>query len=202
MSRPLLPRSATAFARRSAASQARSRQPICASTVSAGLQQRGLDVAGGLGAVGAADALDAGAIRPSTFTSSCRKLVPPIVELAIQEARQLCRCPKGWAMTQVPSIAQSPAESIPCLNVKLLGDPEFRCSTGPLTLSTSCRAILANLVLQDGHRSKRSRLMLDIAPDAAPGSARRRLNTAVWRLKRAVDPDGVFTPPRGQGIGG
>ncbi|BBZ67724.1 hypothetical protein MINS_31530 [Mycolicibacterium insubricum] len=91
-------------------------------------------------------------------------------------------------MTQVPSIAQSPAESIPCLNVKLLGDPEFRCSTGPLTLSTSCRAILANLVLQDGHRSKRSRLMLDIAPDAAPGSARRRLNTAVWRLKRAVDP--------------
>jgi DNA-binding SARP family transcriptional activator len=42
-----------------------------------------------------------------------------------------------------------------------------------------------------GRPVQRARLVAAIAGDMAKGLARRRVNTAVWRLRRLLDPDGV-----------
>lgn len=73
----------------------------------------------------------------------------------------------------------------------LLGIVSFTCAGRPVELPPSSAALLAFLLMRRGRPVERARLVAAIAGDMAEGLARRRVNTAVWRLRRLLDPDGV-----------
>lgn len=72
----------------------------------------------------------------------------------------------------------------------LLGSVSFTRDGRVVALPPSSASLFAYLMLRRGQPVERSRLV-DLVGDTGEGAARRRLNTAVWRLRRALEPDGV-----------
>lgn len=75
---------------------------------------------------------------------------------------------------------------------RLLGTVSFTCEGRPLALPPSSVALLAFLLMRRGKPVERARLV-DVVEggDAAEGPARRRVNTAVWRLRKLLEPTGA-----------
>ena len=69
----------------------------------------------------------------------------------------------------------------------LLGSPTFSRDGHDLDVPGSCKPLLSYLLLHGDRRIQRPALSSLIAPDRAETSARRQLNTAVWRLRRLLD---------------
>jgi DNA-binding SARP family transcriptional activator len=76
------------------------------------------------------------------------------------------------------------------LTVELFGGVRVARDDEPIDLPHSSQALLGYLLLQRAQRATRPVLIELVAPDQPPDSARRRLNTAVWRLRRSLEPDG------------
>ena len=75
---------------------------------------------------------------------------------------------------------------------RLLGTISFTCGGRPLTPPPSSAALLAFLLMRRGKPVERAKL-LDVVDggDVAEGPARHRVNTAVWRLRKLLEPAGV-----------
>lgn len=83
------------------------------------------------------------------------------------------------------------------LVVHLFGAPRVVRSGGPLQMSPSCSVLFAYLLLEgrDVSRSRLLELVTADGPSAGEQAARRRLNTTVWRLRRALAADGTDPEP-------
>lgn len=75
------------------------------------------------------------------------------------------------------------------LSVRLLGMPEVVRDGRAVRLPSSCTALLALLLLDRGRSYPRPVLAGLLAGDQPEDGSRRRLNTTVWRLRRALEPD-------------
>jgi DNA-binding SARP family transcriptional activator len=73
------------------------------------------------------------------------------------------------------------------LTACLLGSPTFVRDGLQVDVPGSCQPLLSYLLLQRNRHVHRPTLVYLIAPEGADASARRRLNTAVWRLRRSLD---------------
>jgi DNA-binding SARP family transcriptional activator len=75
---------------------------------------------------------------------------------------------------------------------RLLGTVSFTCEGRLLALPPSSAALLAFLMMRRGKPIDRAKLV-DVVEggDTAEGPARRRVNTAVWRLRRLLEPSGA-----------
>src|SRR5262245_39832011 len=84
---------------------------------------------------------------------------------------------------------------------RLLGTVSFTCAGRPLVLPPSSAALLAFLLTRKGKPVERAKLgeVVD-GCDVAEGPARRRVNTAVWRLRRLLEPAGVTVTSVGGGL--
>jgi DNA-binding SARP family transcriptional activator len=74
---------------------------------------------------------------------------------------------------------------------RLLGTVSFTRGGRPLTLPPSSAVLLAFLLMRRGKPVGRAKLV-DVVEggDATDGTARRRVNTAVWRLRKLLEPSG------------
>ena len=77
------------------------------------------------------------------------------------------------------------------ITAQLFGPVSFRRNGAPLNLPHTCAWLFARLLFNDGRPVDRHRLAVLIGSDCPDETARRRLNTAVWRLRRAVEPRGA-----------
>jgi DNA-binding SARP family transcriptional activator len=75
----------------------------------------------------------------------------------------------------------------PTLSARLLGSPSFVRDGLRVDVPGSCQPVLTYLLLQRNRRAQRPALASLIAPEDGPSTARHRLNTAVWRLRRSLD---------------
>lgn len=80
------------------------------------------------------------------------------------------------------------------LSATLFGSVRFKRDDEPLQLPASCSSLLAYLLLEEPHPVHRNRVLATLVGEGDEEQARRRLNTVVWRLRRAVEPAGL---PRG-----
>ncbi|BCB91059.1 AfsR/SARP family transcriptional regulator [Phytohabitans suffuscus] len=76
------------------------------------------------------------------------------------------------------------------LSVRLLGLPDVARDGRPVRLPLACTVLLAVLLLRRGRPYARPELAGLLAGDGPEDGSRRRLNTTVWRLRRALEPDG------------
>ena len=77
------------------------------------------------------------------------------------------------------------------LEVILLGPPHVRRTGGPpLPLPPVATSLLAYLVVRGGHACSRDTLATALCADASDDTARRRLSTSLWRLRRLIEADG------------
>ncbi len=84
---------------------------------------------------------------------------------------------------------------MPTLEVRLFGTPRVELDpVGSLHLPPTSQALLAYLVSQRQHSQPRDVVAAALWGDIDNSHARRCLNTALWRLRRVVEPPGV---PRG-----
>lgn len=65
------------------------------------------------------------------------------------------------------------------------------CSTAPVEVSQSSKLLLSYLLFQTNRLCPREQLMEVFWGSHSPVRARKCLNTAVWRLRRQLEPDGV-----------
>lgn len=78
------------------------------------------------------------------------------------------------------------------LEVVLLGPPQVRrTSGGALPLPPVVTTLLAYLVVNGGHPCTRDTLATVLCADASDETARRRLSTSLWRLRRLIEGDAV-----------
>jgi len=73
---------------------------------------------------------------------------------------------------------------------QLLGPVSFGRDGRAVSLPPASAALFAFLLVHSGRPVERDQL-LAVLGEGAVDHARRRLNTAVWRLRRALEPDGV-----------
>ncbi|MCD4536385.1 winged helix-turn-helix domain-containing protein [Nocardioides sp. cx-169] len=73
----------------------------------------------------------------------------------------------------------------------LFGAATFTRDGRPVSLPPASTALLAYLLLRHGQPVDRDRLADVVGESESDAFARRRLNTAVWRLRRQLEPDGV-----------
>src|SRR6266498_3311648 len=72
---------------------------------------------------------------------------------------------------------------------RLLGTVSFTCGERPLALPPSSAVLLAFLLTRRGKPVERAKLLEVVdGCDVAEGPARRRVNTAVWRLRKLLEP--------------
>lgn len=76
------------------------------------------------------------------------------------------------------------------ITAHLLGPVSVLRDGGPVAVPHSCVALLALLLLNRGRPVERHRLADLVGRDVADLTARKRLNTAVWRLRRTLEPEG------------
>jgi DNA-binding SARP family transcriptional activator len=79
------------------------------------------------------------------------------------------------------------------LEIRLLGHLEIsQLDARPQpSLTWGCQRLLAYLLLNTGKMCRREELMDVFWRDSAPKSARRCLNSALWRLRRELEPSGI-----------
>jgi DNA-binding SARP family transcriptional activator len=82
---------------------------------------------------------------------------------------------------------------MPGLEIRLFGVGKVRHdgAAGPDTLAPAVRALLGYLVLNRHRPHHRDLLANEFWSDVDDASARNRLSTALWRLRRVLEPDGV-----------
>jgi DNA-binding SARP family transcriptional activator len=73
------------------------------------------------------------------------------------------------------------------LRAQLFGDGAVSKDGQPVLLTDAGTALLSYLLLHGGSATGRGELIEVVAPGPAPDLARRRLNTAVWRLRRSLE---------------
>jgi DNA-binding SARP family transcriptional activator len=76
--------------------------------------------------------------------------------------------------------------SVRTLTLNLLGDPMLVSGNGPVALSPSATMLCAYLALAPREGRARSVVAAHLFADCSESAARRRLNTALWRLKSEV----------------
>lgn len=75
---------------------------------------------------------------------------------------------------------------------RLLGTVSFTCRGRPLVVPPSSAVLLAFLLMRRGKPVERPKLVAVVeGGDVAEGPARRRVNTAVWRLRKLLEPAGA-----------
>ena len=77
------------------------------------------------------------------------------------------------------------------ITAHLFGPVSIRRNGTPLSLPRTCISLFARLLLNDGRPIDRNRLADLIGQDCPDEAARKRLNTAVWRLRRALESQGA-----------
>ena len=82
-----------------------------------------------------------------------------------------------------------------CLRIQLLGPLTVRLGRQvlPLHLAGVTRELLAHFLAREGHELRRDALADLFWEDADPGRARAALSTAVWRIKKLLQPLQGFT---------
>lgn len=89
------------------------------------------------------------------------------------------------------------------LEVQLLGAAAVRPERGSaLPLAPAATTLLAFLALEAGRVRSHEALTAAFCADVPEQSARRRLNTSVWRLRKAIGDEWVHTTPHGVGLRG
>lgn len=89
------------------------------------------------------------------------------------------------------------------LEVLLLGEPSVRPKSGAvLPLAPGATGLLAFLALDAGHVRSHESLTAAFCADVPEQSARRRLNTSVWRLRKAIGDQWIHTTAHGVGLRG
>jgi DNA-binding SARP family transcriptional activator len=76
------------------------------------------------------------------------------------------------------------------ITAHLFGHVSFRRDEEPVTLPHTCVSLFARLLLSHGRPVDRHRLADLVGQDCPDEAARKRLNTAVWRLRRVLEPGG------------
>jgi DNA-binding SARP family transcriptional activator len=74
------------------------------------------------------------------------------------------------------------------ITAQLFGPVSFRRNDDPVSVPHACVSLFARLLLNRGRPIDRNRLADLVGQDGPDEAARRRLNTAVWRLRRALEP--------------
>jgi DNA-binding SARP family transcriptional activator len=77
------------------------------------------------------------------------------------------------------------------ITAQLFGPVSIRRNGTPVSLPHACVSLFARLLLNDGRPIDRHRLADLVGQDCPDEAARKRLNTAVWRLRRALEPQGA-----------
>ena len=79
------------------------------------------------------------------------------------------------------------------LEIRLLGNLEIlqKDALSQPKLTSACQRLLAYLLLNTGKMCRREEIMNVFWQDYAPQSARRCLNSALWRLRREIEPIGI-----------
>jgi len=86
------------------------------------------------------------------------------------------------------------------LEVVLFGPPHVRHTGGAsVPLAPAATSLLAFLALNGGHARSREALTAAFCADVPEEAARRRLNTSVWRLRKAIG--GTYVCSDAQGVG-
>lgn len=74
------------------------------------------------------------------------------------------------------------------ITAQLFGPVSFRRNGDLVTVPHACVSLFARLLLNGGRPIDRNRLADLVGQNSPDEAARRRLNTAVWRLRRALEP--------------
>ncbi len=86
----------------------------------------------------------------------------------------------------------------------LFGIAHFTRDGRTISMPPACATLFAYMLLRKGAEVPRARLLNLVAGETGEATARRRLNTAVWRLRCALEPDGAprtsVVASTGQGI--
>ena len=77
------------------------------------------------------------------------------------------------------------------ITAQLFGPVSFRRNGDLVSVPHACVSLFARLLLNGGRPIERNRLADLIGHDCPDEAARRRLNTVVWRLRRALEPQGA-----------
>jgi two-component SAPR family response regulator len=81
------------------------------------------------------------------------------------------------------------------LEIRLLGQFELRRDGASVFLpSRPAQSLLAYLAITAGTAHRREKLAALLWPDAEEDNARNSLRHALWRIRKAIDPDQVGAP--------
>lgn len=73
----------------------------------------------------------------------------------------------------------------------LFGEPRIARGSSPIAVPPAAMRLLAFLLTRPGRHATRAQLMGALGDAGSEASARRRLNTVVWRLRCVLEADGV-----------
>jgi DNA-binding SARP family transcriptional activator len=77
------------------------------------------------------------------------------------------------------------------LHVRLLGEPQLTCDGIDIPVTPACLRLLAFVLTRPGRRATKGQMAATLGEPAPESAARHRLNTAIWRLRGALETAGA-----------